>query len=121
MTSLFKKYGGAQNLKDIIDALYIKILDDDHLAPFFQDTDIEKLKDQQRSFFTFALGGSNSPPKVPLKKVHKNLPIKELHFNIFIEHLEEVLSEAQMEDEDIETIVNIINSTKGDIVGNLTA
>jgi len=56
-TTPFERVGGEQGVKDLVRAFYDRVLVDPELAPFFEDSAIERLLAMQSEFFAAALGG----------------------------------------------------------------
>jgi hemoglobin len=42
---------------ELIEAFYVRVLADPLLAPFFQDTPLDRLRKMQKELFAMALGG----------------------------------------------------------------
>jgi hemoglobin len=57
MTTLYDKYGGFATVNKLVQALYVKIVESEILAPYFDDIDMQKLMDHQTKFFSGILGG----------------------------------------------------------------
>ena len=57
MGSLFEKYGGVLAVHDIVSAFYDRVLDDDALADYFINSDMEALVKHQTNFISSLMGG----------------------------------------------------------------
>lgn len=55
--SSYERVGGAEGLRDLVDTFYRRVLDDDHLRPYFAGTDMVRLKRHQAALLTKVLGG----------------------------------------------------------------
>ena len=114
--SLFDKYGGFSTIGDVVHSFYEKIMDTESLEHYFWDVDMSRLMAHQTDFLAMVLGGPSSYSGRSLKEAHRHLKITEVDFLTVAELLEEALEEAGMEDEDVEMVLGIVASTKGDIV-----
>ena len=116
MTTLYDKYGGFSTISKLIQAFYEKVADSENLAPYFEGIDMQKLMDHQTKFFSDILGGPVEYTGRQLKAVHANLAITEDAFSELAELNEETLEDMSVEDTDIETVMEIVNGVKSDIV-----
>jgi truncated hemoglobin YjbI len=48
--SIYDQIGGAAAVSAAVDDFYVRVLGDDSLAPYFEGTDVSKLKGHQRAF-----------------------------------------------------------------------
>lgn len=115
--SLFNKYGGFATVGNIVHSFYEKILDSDSLLHYFKGIDMERLIRHQTDFLCLIMGGPVNYSGRDLRQAHRKLNITEEDFELAADLLEETLEEADVTDEDIETIMKVIRSTKPDIVG----
>ena len=110
--SLFDRIGGEAGISGLIDAFYERVLADQELAPFFKDTDPEKLRAMQKEFFSEALGGPLFYSGRSMREVHAGRGIQKKHLNRFTDHLLDLLKSRQTElslsSQDIDAIYNRI-------------
>lgn len=86
-------------------ALYDKLLDDDDVGPFFDDVDMPKLIDHQTKFVSSLMGGPASFTDTHIENAHKHMSIHDAHFDRLKELIDETLTEFDVEDEDIKTVL----------------
>lgn len=86
-------------------ALYDKLLDDDDVGPFFDDVDMPRLIDHQTKFVSSLMGGPASFTDTHIENAHKHLTIYDAHFDRLKELVTEVLSEFNVEDEDVHSVL----------------
>lgn len=55
--SLYQRLGGKAAIGAAVEALYERVLADRQLKKFFRGVEMDRLKNQQKAFFTQALGG----------------------------------------------------------------
>ena len=107
MKSLYDKYGGIPVISKIVHNFYGKILKSPDLKKFFENVNIESLMSHQTQY---DLGR--------LKNAHSRMNIQGEHFAEVAEILEETLEDAGVEEEDIQTIMGIVASTRSEIVAS---
>jgi len=115
-TSLYDKYGGFETVSKIVHRFYEKILESELLEPYFEHIDMKRLMNHQTQFFSSIMGGPVTYDNGQLGKIHSRLNITDEAFAEVVELLEEVLEDFEMENKDIETLRNIVESTKSQIV-----
>ena len=103
--SLFEQIGGAPVIDLLIDEFYFRVLADDRLAPFFQDTSLEKQRKAQKEFFSLALDGPIPEREFDLFSVHAGRGIKRQHLSLFTEHLLATMQRVGISDSDAAAVV----------------
>lgn len=116
MTTLYDKYGGFATVNKLVQSFYGKVAESEELAPYFAGVDVQKLMDHQTRFFSEILGGPVKYTGRQLNNVHAKLAITEEAFSEVAELLEETLEDMEVEEDDIETIMEIVGGVKSDIV-----
>lgn len=114
--TLYDKYGGATVIGNIVHSFYQKVLDTESLLHYFKGIDMERLTRHQTDFLTMIFGGPVTYSKQALRESHRRLEIPQDDFETIADLLEETLEEADVEDDDIETIMAGIIATQSDIV-----
>ena len=97
MSSLFEKIGDEDAVDAAVDKFYEKVLIDDRIKHFFENTDMAKQARHQKRFFAYALGGLPDYPGQSLRNAHKNLVdefgLNDTHFDAVVENLGAALTE----------------------------
>ena len=114
--SLFEKYGGQQSVDKVVEAFYGKILNNDTVKHFFENTNIRRLKNHQKRFVAIALGGPNRYSGRSMRASHKRLDLNDEHFDVVVSTLLETLGEHGVEDADLEKVNEILEGTRADIL-----
>lgn len=70
MGGLLEKYGGVLVVHDIVSAFYDRMLDDDALADYFIDSDMEALVKHQTNFISSLMGGPGGVSDARLYEAH---------------------------------------------------
>ena len=59
MQTLFERIGGKAAVDLAVDKFYDKVLADTRIQHFFDNMDMDKQREHQRAFLTYAFGGTN--------------------------------------------------------------
>lgn len=119
MNSLYEKLGGRDAVNAAVDIFYRKMLSDDRVSGFFDNTDMDKQIDKQKAFLTMAFGGPNNYSGKDMASAHKHLVEKGLtdkHVDIVIEHLGATLKELGVPDDAIAQVAGIANSVRDQVL-----
>lgn len=115
--TLFDKYGGFSTFQNITRLFYRKLLDSSMLRHLFIDVDMERLIDHQARFLSRCLGGPKDKFQlVDLVKAHQHLQINNEMFKEVTELLEESLEDANVEADDIVTVMALVQELKAKII-----
>jgi hemoglobin len=115
-TSIYETIGGESALTAVVDNLYVKILADPQLAPFFAGANMNKLKGRQVEFFSVALGGPHAYTGQPMRAAHAGRGIGQPDFDKVAAYLTSALSEAGVPEELVAEIIGLVAPPGGDIV-----
>lgn len=119
MTTLYEKLGGYEALDAVVDTFYRKVLTDDRIASFFDDTDMEQQAAKQKSFLTMVLGGPAEYTGKDMREAHRHLVkrgLNDSHVDAVVELLGKSLAEHGAKPEDIETVAKTANSVRDDVL-----
>lgn len=117
--SLFERIGGESAVQATVIKMYDKILSDAELAPFFENSDVEKLRLSQAAFVTYAFGGSNHYTGKSLRTAHKHAVengLSDAHFDRVAAHLKAAMQELNVPANLIEEALAIVGSTRKDVL-----
>ena len=118
--SLFEQIGGEAAVDAAVDLFYRKVLTDDSISHFFEDTDMAAQRAKQKSFLTMAFGGPNEYTGADLREAHAPLVAKGLngdHFAAVAGHLQATLEELGVAEDLINQVMGIAASTHDDVLG----
>ncbi|MEL7258101.1 MAG: group 1 truncated hemoglobin [Pseudomonadota bacterium] len=110
--SLFDKYGGFSTVSKIVLTLYDRLLEDDDVGPFFDDVDLSRLIDHQTKFVSSLMGGPASFTDDHIERAHRGMQIEDHQFDRLKEIVEQVLSDFEVEETDIGTIVGAFEARR---------
>jgi hemoglobin len=115
--NLYQRIGGAATIDRLVVDFYNRVLSDPELAPFFEASDIDKLRRMQREFFSVALGGPIRYDGQSLSYAHHGRGIRRTHFARFVEHLLASLESCGIDEGDSTRVIARINSYSDDVMG----
>lgn len=118
--SLYERLGGDAAVRAVVIKMYEKILEDQELAPFFENIDVDRLRHSQSAFVTHAFGGPNHYTGKSMRASHKNAVehgLNDMHFNRVAAHLKDSMMELSVPAPLIEEALAIVESTRADVLG----
>jgi hemoglobin len=119
MTTLFETLGGAAAVDVAVDIFYRKMLADDRVAHFFDETDMDRQIGKQKAFLTMVFGGPNNYTGKDMREGHRHLVkrgLSDTHVDIVIEHLGATLKELGVPDAEVAKVAAIANSVRDDVL-----
>lgn len=117
--SLFEKLGGAAAVDAAVDIFYRRVLGDDSISHFFDDTDMDAQRGKQKAFLTMAFGGPNDYTGLDMRAAHAPLVergLNESHFNAVAGHLQATLEELNVPQDLTAEVMAIAGSTHDDVL-----
>ncbi len=117
--SLYERIGGESAVRATVIKMYEKILDDDELAPFFENSDVEKLRLSQMAFVSYAFGGLNHYSGKGMRAAHKEAVeqgLADRHFDRVASHLKSAMEELNVPADLISEALAIVGSTRNDVL-----
>jgi len=119
MSTLYEQLGGDQAVDAAVDIFYRKVLADDRVNGFFDDTDMERQAAKQKAFLTVAFGGPNHYSGRDMREGHRKLVeqgLNDEHVDIIIELLGESLKELDVPQPLIAQVAEIAESARNDVL-----
>lgn len=115
--TLYEKVGGEKAISKVVDYFYNElVLKDDTVNHFFQQTDMEKQREHQAKFISFALGGANQYTGKSMAKAHEGMNLKPEHFQAIVNHLHDALAHYGVPEAEIDTALTKVASLRDDIL-----
>lgn len=119
--SLYDRVGGDKAMEKAVDLFYRKVLQDDLVAKFFEDVDMEGQRLKQKSFLAMAFGGPYQYTGKDLREVHQRLVdqlgLTGVHFDRVIEHFRASVQELHVPGPETEKMCEILESFRDDVLG----
>jgi hemoglobin len=117
--SLFERIGGESAVRATVIKMYDKILSDHELLPFFENINVEALRNSQISFVTFAFGGPTKYSGQDLRAAHQksvSQGLSDRHFDLVAGHLKSAMQELNVANDLIDEALAIVSGTRRDVL-----
>ena len=115
---LFERLGGSEGLKQIVEEMYRRVLQDDELAPFFKDVSMDRLHNMQFQFLASALDGPVTYAGSDLTAIHSKRGINAHHFAKFCNHFAEAMEFHGADARDVDVALGRLATYKDKITGD---
>jgi hemoglobin len=115
-TSDYQRIGGGRAVSAVVDRFYEFVLADSQLAPFFVNTDMNRLKRHQVLLVSQVMGGPADYDGRSLREAHDGLNISSDDFGRVVTHLVAALQEASVPDDVIGRLGAQLGEAEKDIV-----
>jgi hemoglobin len=115
-TTLYERLGKREGIRAVVDEFYDRLLADEELGPFFEDADMETLRQTQTDFLCEAAGGPETYDAAPVREAHLHLPFTQSHIQRAIEHLNTSLAEFDVPEADAEKVVQAVAAHEEDLL-----
>jgi hemoglobin len=99
MRSLFDRIGGTKAIETVVDDFYGRLVGDPRVLHHFHEERLPSLKTAQVHYLSYVLGADVAPPTTDLGAAHRNLDITDDQVRAVIDHLDEALDAAGVDDE----------------------
>lgn len=114
--SLYERLGGEVFVDAITMAFYTSVAEDKRLSHFFEDNDLIEQISHQRTFFTFALGGTTVCDENKLDEPHKKHNPSAADFSTFVDVLSRTLIKLEIEEDLSQEVLETIQRTAHEIM-----
>ena len=101
----YERIGGAGAVSMVVDRFYELVLGDPALAPFFEGTDVARVKRHQVLLISQILGGPAQYTGPDLRSAHAGLRIGQADFDRVATHLVSVLEDAGVDPDIVARVV----------------
>lgn len=114
--SLYERLGGAEAVETVVDEFYDRVLTDEALRPYFDETDTTALREHQTAFISAITGGPKEYTGQRMAKAHADLGITDEAFDRVASHLDASLRECGIEREAREELLEAVESLREEVV-----
>ena len=114
--SLYERLGGEQGLRKIVNDILDKNFSNPKIGHHFKNIDMNKLKQLVFEFFSMGTGGSHTYTGRDMRSAHTHLGISQRDFSLGNDDVSEALKENGVSKAEIDEVIGILNSMKGDVV-----
>ena len=117
--TLYEKIGGKETVEKASHFLYVNLLRDDRLAPFFENVDITKQQRKMCAFLTYICGGNSLYTGKTMRASHKDAVdhgLNDEHVDAMIECVCTTLKELKVDNNQIGAVVQAIEKHRDDVL-----
>jgi hemoglobin len=104
-------------MSQLVEEFYQRVLQDNQLAPFFRNVDMQRLRTMQYEFLCSAFGGPIHYSGSELQAIHARRGITNQHFAQFVGHLAKVMEERGISPQAIDAMLGRLATFRDKIVG----
>jgi hemoglobin len=116
--TMFERYGGLPFVTRFVLSFYDRVLASIRLAPFFANSDMQRLVEHQAKFISSVMGGPTSYSNAELREAHAHLDIDDQAFDEMILLFKATLEDSKIADTDVEAIIADLNARRMYLVHN---
>jgi len=114
--TLYDRLGGHDGIRAVVDDFYDRLVADDDIGPFFEGSDLAKLRRTQTDFLCEAAGGPETYDAEPIREAHIDVPFTPEHIQRAVELLYQSLDEFDVADEDADAVVGAVAAYEEDLL-----
>lgn len=117
--TLFEQLGGAGAVDAAVDKFYVKVLSDDRIKHFFEGVNMDRQREMQKRFLTYAFGGPQTYNGRCMRTAHKKVcesGLNNSHFDAVIEDLGSTLKELGVSDELNKRVAETAGTLRADVL-----
>lgn len=114
--TLYDRLGGREAIEAVVESFYDRVLDDDRVNHFFEDTDMSALRAHQTKFLASVTGGPVEYDGEDLSAAHAHLDIDGRDFRVVAHHLNEALLEFDVSEADRKQVIAAVGELEPAIV-----
>jgi hemoglobin len=114
--TMFERYGGLPFVTRLVLSFYDRVLASVRLAPFFANSDMQRLVEHQAKFLSTVMGGPTSYSNAVLHETHRHLDIDDQAFEEMLFLFRATLEASDIANSDVEAIIADLNARRTYIV-----
>jgi hemoglobin len=114
--TMFERYGGLPFVTRFVLSFYDRVLASVRLAPFFAETDMQRLVEHQAKFISSVMGGPVSYTDATLREAHAHLQIDDQSFDEMIGLFRATLEDSAVAAADVTAIIALLDARRSHIV-----
>jgi hemoglobin len=110
---LYDLIGGKMTIWTATESFYRRVLADDRVSHFFENTDIAHLRARQSMFLSMLLGGRIDYTGKDITVAHAGVReqgLNDAHFDTFLNHFRAALEEVGVKADKVEKVMKLLES-----------
>ncbi|QZX99184.1 truncated hemoglobin [Halobaculum rubrum] len=119
--TLYDRLGGHEGIRAVVDEFYDRLAADEELGPFFEDADMERLRETQTDFLCEAAGGPETYDAAPVREAHLHVPFTPDHIQRAVDLLYESLEAFDVDESDADAVVDAVAAYEADLLAEQEA
>lgn len=117
-STLYDRLGGNDGIRAVVDEFYDRLLADEELGPFFEEANMEKLRETQTAFLCEAAGGPERYDAEPVREAHLHVPFTPAHIQRAIDILSQTLADFDVPAEDADDVIGAIGAYEQELLAS---
>lgn len=114
--TLYERLGGRESIRAVVDEFYDRVLADDRVNGYFEETDVAALRAHQTGFLVAVAGGPDAYEGRDLAEAHAGLGIDAEAFAVVATHLDETLLAFDVPDRERSEVMDAVGSLEPAVV-----
>lgn len=114
--SIYEQIGGEEAIEAVVDSFYERVLDDEQLVEYFEDTDMDDLRAHQVTFISHVTGGPVTYDGADMRTAHAHLDLTDADFAAVADHLRASLAEFDVPEHHVDAIMSEVAGLEADVL-----
>lgn len=114
--SLYTAIGGQEALRSVVQDFYQMVYYDHQLQGYFDDTNMDALRDHQTAFLSMVTGGPSDYSGRDMRAAHAGLNITKQDFDLVVSYLSRALTQNSVSEPHREEILSAVATYEDAIV-----
>lgn len=114
--TLYERLGGRESISAVVDEFYDRVLSDDRVNHFFEETDVAALRAHQTQFIASVTGGPVEYDGADVSAAHAHLDIDGRDFRIIANHLNDALVAFDVPEAERKEVIGAVGELESAIV-----
>lgn len=115
-STLYERLGGRDAIGTVVDEFYDRVLSDERLVEFFEDTSMTTLHAHQVQFLSSVTGGPVEYSGTDMAAAHAEMGIDDTDYTLVAAHLEAALAVCDVPPADRREVLAAVEGLRADIV-----
>jgi hemoglobin len=114
--TLYYRLGQCEGISTVVDNFYGRLVADEDTGPFFENADVERLRQTQTNFLCEAVGSPKTYDAAPAREAQLHFPFTEEHIERAIEHLSDSLDAFDVPKNDVAKDVQAVAACEEELL-----
>ena len=106
--SLYAAIGGKEAIRSVVQDFYQMVYYDHQLQGYFEQTDMDALRDHQTEFLSMVTGGPTEYSGRDMRAAHEEFDISKQDFDLVVSYLERALEQNDVSEQHREQILSTV-------------